>query len=500
MRALTAVLIFFLTVNAVEAQEIPTFVKDSLDIYINNGLKDWQVPGLAVCIIKDGKIVVMKGYGVKDLDTKEKVDENTLFMIGSNTKSFTAIAVAMLDAEKKLSFNDKVTKWIPELKLENQNTTEQLIIRDLLCHRTGFTNFEGDFLIWGTDIPRDKMVERISHIKIVYPVRTTFGYSSSAFIIAGEIIPRATGLSWEDFMKEKIFIPLGMKRSLTLHKDFPDAINKCEPYTIINDSLMKIPYCNIDNMAPAGTISSSVNDLSKWVMMLLNKGKSGNHQIVPSEAIEETWTPQLIIPDTNGFRFMGSSYGLGWFLDEYQNKKIVAHVGWLDGFYTSVTLVPGENLGIIVLTNTDQNSLYLSLKKQIIDAYLGQPYKNYSHLDLDSFKIQKSAETKKNKLYKDSIELGFSPSLPLEAYAGEYFSPQYGDLKVFIEDGELRMKFAHHPALYVKLRSLGGNRFYATFSDLEFGSYIFPFVTERGKVKSVVIHSFDPEVYEFSKK
>ncbi len=483
-----------------QSDSIPSFVEDSLDNYVNRTMRDWQIPGLALCIIKNGKIVKMKGYGVKDLDTKEQVDENTLFMIGSNTKAFTATALAMLDAEKKLSLDDPVTKWIPEFKLQNKETSDQLIIRDLLCHRSGFKNWEGDFLIWGTDIPREKMIERVSHMSISYPIRTKWGYSSSAFIIAGQIIPRATGLSWEDFLRERIFNPLGMTRTLTLHKEFPDATNKCEPYTIIEGRLVKIPYGNVDNMAPAGTISSSVNDLSKWVIMLLNSGKFAGKQIVPAEAIQETWTPQSIIESANEFSFMGSLYGLGWFLDEYQSKKIVSHVGWFDGFFTSISLLPEEKLGIVVLTNSDENYLYLSLKKQIMDAYLNLPYKNYSQIDLDSFKLQKSEESKKNNLYRDSVQLHLPQSLPPAAYAGKYFNPQYGDMNVFIENGGLRMKFAHHPNVYVKLESLGADRFYATFSDPELGTYIFPFIVKDGKVKSVVINSFDSRAYQFTKE
>ena len=311
MRTIVILLIFLITIKKAEAQKIPSFVKDSLDGYITKALSDWRVPGLAVAVIKDGKIVVLKGYGVKDLSTNEKVDANTLFMIGSNTKSFTAIALAMLDAEKKLSLDDKVKHWLPQFNLENKAATNQVTIRDLLCHRIGFSNFEGDFLIAGTDIPREKIPEKMSSIKMMCPVRTTFGYSSSAFIVAGEIIPRVTGTSWENFIKEKMFAPLGMTRSLALHKDYPNATNKCEPYTLIDNSLVKVAYCNIDNMAPAGTISSSVNDLSKWLLMLLNNGKYLDDQIIPSKAIEQTWTPHSIIDSTNDFRFMGSLYGLG---------------------------------------------------------------------------------------------------------------------------------------------------------------------------------------------
>src|SRR5947199_1351556 len=205
----------------------------------------------------------MKGYGVRDYDTKEKVDENTLFMIGSNSKAFTATALAMLDADKKLSLDDRVTKWIPEFKLDNKAAGEQAIIRDLLCHRIGFRTFQGDFTYWTSNLTRKEVIEKMSHIKAAYEFRTKWGYTNAAFLTAGEIIPRVTGKSWEQFVKERIFDPLGMNRTLALSKDIPSATNAARAYTLVNDKLVLIPYGAIDNLAPAGSISSSVNDLSK---------------------------------------------------------------------------------------------------------------------------------------------------------------------------------------------------------------------------------------------
>src|SRR6185369_15513876 len=195
------------------------------------------IPGIAVCVVKNGKVVVMKGYGVKDYDANEKVDENTLFMIGSNTKAFTATAIAMLDADKKLSLEDNVTKWIPEFKLENKMAGEQAIIRDLLCHRIGFRTFQGDFTYWTSNLTRAEVIEKMSHIKAVYPFRTKWAYTNAAFLTAGEIIPQASGLQWETYLTEKIFKPLGMNRTLALSKDLPAATNKCAPYTTAEGKL-----------------------------------------------------------------------------------------------------------------------------------------------------------------------------------------------------------------------------------------------------------------------
>src|SRR5262245_45240663 len=201
-----------------QSDSLPTFVRDSLDQYVNRALSEWEIPGVAVCGVKNGKVVLMKGYGVKDYDTRDKVDENTLFMIGSNTKAFTATALAMLDADKKLSLDDNVTKWIPEFKLDNKAAGEQAIIRDLLCHRIGFRTFQGDFTYWTSDLTRKQVIEKMGHIKATYPFRTTWGYTNAAFVTAGEIIPKVAGVQWEDFLKSRIFDPLEMKNTLALSK------------------------------------------------------------------------------------------------------------------------------------------------------------------------------------------------------------------------------------------------------------------------------------------
>src|SRR6185369_13284013 len=228
---------------------------------------------------------------------------------------------------------------------------------------------------------RKEVIEKMSHIKATYPFRTISGYTNAAFLTAGEIIPKATGMQWEDFIKSKIFEPLEMKNTLALSKDFPNAANKCSPYTKAEGKLMKIPFCLIDNLAPAGSISSSVNDLSHWVMMQLDKGIYQGKQVVPASAIDQTRLAHSILgnnpnPLFNKAHF--SLYGLGWGLEEYEGRLIVSHTGGVNGFVTSVTLLPEEKLGIVVLTNTDQNAFYEALKWEILDAYLKLPYRNYS--------------------------------------------------------------------------------------------------------------------------
>jgi hypothetical protein len=269
--------------------------------------------------------------------------------------------------------------------------------------------------------------------------------------------------------------------------------------------LVKIPYCAIDNLAPAGSISSSVNDMSKWVLMLLDNGQYDGKTIVPSAAIAQTRWPHSILGN-GGARFNRghfSLYGLGWFLSEYCGRKIVAHTGGVNGFVTSVTLIPEEKLGILVFTNTDQNALYEAVKWEIMDAYLGNQYRNYSNVYLAGERAQQAGDEKERKKYEDSVALKLPAALPLNAYTGHYFNDVYGDMSVVLEKNELQMKFSHHPNMYAKLSSLGGNRFYAVFTDPEFNKAVFPFKTDNGKVTGVTVKVADfveYTPYEFTKK
>jgi len=472
---------------------------------VNRALTKWRIPGAAVCIVKDGKVVMMKGYGIKELGLNNKVDENTLFMIGSNTKAFTATALAMLQDQKKLSLDDKVNKYLPQWKLDNQYAGQEAIIRDLLCHRIGFRTFQGDFTFYNTDLTRDQVMEKMSHVKAAYPFRTKWGYTNSAFLTAGQIIPVVSGKPWEIFLKENIFAPLGMGNTLALTADITRSLNRTVPHTLVNGQLTPIPYCNIDGLAPAGAISSSVNDMSKWVMVLLNDGKVGQRQVIPLSAVEATKQPQDVVgSDTH---LNGETdyvlYGLGFELEDYNNHRIVMHTGGVNGYVSSVTMVPKEHLGIIILTNTDQNYFFEALKWDIMDAYFKLPFSDYSNKYLGFFKTQMDADMKKDKLLRDTIAMNHPLGLPPSAYTGKYTNDLYGNMTVTQGlNNDLEMRFEHHNKMYAHLQPLGGNRFYVTFSDPVLGKAIFPFTVDNGKVTGVRVKvadfvEYDP--YDFTK-
>ncbi|MBL0152480.1 MAG: serine hydrolase [Chitinophagaceae bacterium] len=469
------------------------FISDSLDNYVQSAMADWKVPGLSLCVVKDGKVVLMKSYGVREAGGTDKVDDNTLFMIGSNTKAFTATAVAMLDAEKKLSLDDKVRTWLPDFTLYDPWVAKEATVRDLLCHRLGFETFQGDFMYFDSDLSLAEVREKMGMLKPQYGFRSKWGYTNCAFMTAGEVIPKVTGKTWAEFMRERIFTPLGMTNSLALSSEIPNATNKCSAHTVVDGKLFKIPYGKLDNLAPAGSIASSVTDMSHWAIALLGNGKWDGKDVIPPAAINLTRTPNSILGN-GGHMFNKahfSLYGLGFFLEEYAGRKIVAHTGGVNGFVTSFCLVPEEKLGIIVLTNTDMNNLYEALRNELEDAYLGLPYRNYSKAYLGFQQGSEKEEAEQLKKIQDTLATHPATALSLSSYAGEYIHPVYGKMNIKEEKGKLIMRFEHHHDMYGSMEPLGGNRFFCTYSSAIYGRKKLEFTVENNKVKSLRVRVAD---------
>ncbi|NOW98316.1 serine hydrolase [Mucilaginibacter sp. SG564] len=496
---------FYTNIQAQHADR-SKFIRDSLDLYISRALTNWRVPGIAVCIVKDNKIVLVKGYGIKELGLPNTVDINTLFMIGSNTKAFTATALAMLQANNKLSLDDKVTKYIPEFKLENKFAGQEATVRDLLCHRLGFQTFQGDFTFYNTNLTRAQVIEKLGELKATYPFRTKWGYTNAAFLTAGEIIPRVTNKPWEVYLKDAIFAPLGMTNTLALSKDLPKSLNRTVAHTLTDGRLAPIPYCQLDGLAPAGSISSSASDMGKWVLALLNNGKVGNRQVIPQAAIAATREPQDIVGSQ--YHLTGENnfelYGLGWFIQDYSNHRLVMHDGGVSGYLSSVTLSPQDNLGIVILTNTDQNQLYEALRWEILDVFFGRPYRDYSEAYLKNFKNHTATEQQTERKLRDTVALLLKPALPPASYLGKYTNSFYGSMTVTQgENSDLEIRFEHHPTMFAKLQPLGGNRFFVTFSDPVMGKAVFPFNVQNGRVTGVKVKVADfveRGAYEFKKE
>lgn len=497
-------LIIFFCYSSVYSQN--DFVQNKLDDYILKAMQNENIPGVSLTIVKDGKVIVSKGYGYREKEKINKVDANTLFMIGSNTKAFTAAAICLLNYEKSLSLEDKVIKWMPEFKMYDDCTTKDIMIRDLLCHRLGLQTFQGDFVNWDSDLSRADIIHNLRNLIPVYPFRARYGYCNAGFLTAGEIIPIVTGKSWEDFIKDKILDPLQMNRTFVTVSGIINDKNSALPYTESLDTLVKIPYPNIDNLGPAGNISSCSKDMANWLLMQLDSGKFNGTQIIPFDALKQMRLSNMVTGNGLGQFFPSShfrNYGLGWFLADYDGKLIIWHTGGVDGFVSSVCFLPEENLGIVVLTNNDHNSLFEALRYQIIDSYLGLPYRDYEEQAYQSGLDHQKNEIEFYNKNKKLVEQNSASDLNLKMFTGTYTNNAYGKIDIKLNDkGKLDIYFSHHPFLIGHLEDIGGYSFFCSYNNAEYGFKVIPFTVKDGKVISakISVNDFiDFMKYEFIK-
>lgn len=495
MKKIFFTLIGFLLLGiSTQAQSVlPSFIKDSLDNYVEKALVSWQIPGVAVLIVKDGQVIVQKGYGYLERGKPEKVNENTLFMIASNTKAFTGTAMAMLEQQHKCSLDDKVRKYLPDFKMKDPWVAEHINLTDVMSHRIGMETFQGDFMYWESDLNSDEVIQKFGMLTPEYDFRTKWGYCNAGFLIAGKCLEQITGMTWDQFIRENLINPLEMNRTLVLTADVDKADNICAAHTLVGGRLQVIPRCHIDNLAPAASISSSVSDMSHWIIAQLDSGRYNGKQVIPWQAIRKAQYPKSIIRRA-GHPFNRSHYslyGMGWSLQDYEGRELISHTGGVDGFVTSVSLIPEEKLGVVVLTNTDMNGLYEALKWEIIDAYLGLTYRNYSNVFLPFFTANIQKDIENVNLWRDSVAMKLPTPVILAKFAGKYSHPVYGNAKLELKDDYLFLTLEHHPDLTAKLEYIGNNRFLCTYSSPMWGIKVFPFVIEKGKVKSFTLSVSD---------
>jgi CubicO group peptidase (beta-lactamase class C family) len=485
--------------------ETPSFIKDSLDSYVEKALTDWQIPGAAILVVKDGQVIVQKGYGFLESGKPEKVNENTLFMIASNTKAFTGTAMAMLAQEGKCSLDDRVQKYLPDFKMKDPWVAEHITLTDVMSHRIGMETFQGDFIYWESDLSSDEVIEKFGMLTPIYDFRTKWGYCNAGFLIAGKCMEKITGMTWDQYIRERIIDPLEMKRTLVLTADVIHAENFAAAHTMVGGKLQIIPRCQVDNIAPAASISSSVSDMSHWIIAQLDSGRYNGRQVIPWQAIRKAQYPNSIIRRArhpfNTTHY--SLYALGWGLQDYEGREIVSHTGGVDGFVTSVTLIPEEKLGIVVFTNTDANALYEAVKWEILDAYLGLPYRNYSQVFLSRYMPAFNEDLKMISSWQDSTKMNLPTPVKLSKFEGKYTHAVYGNAYLESKGDYLLLTLEHHPDLTAKLEYIGNDRFLCTYSSPLWGIKVFPFVIEDGKVRSFTLSVADFlefTTYEFVKE
>jgi CubicO group peptidase (beta-lactamase class C family) len=414
------------------------------DDYVVRSMTAWRVPGLALAIVRNDSVVLAKGYGVKTLGKPDPVDARTLFAIGSSSKAFTAMAVAMLVDQGKVKWDDRATDYLPELQLYDPYATRELTVRDLLTHRSGLT--AADLILFAEHMTRDSALHQVRYVKPTYSFRSHFGYSNLMYLAAGQLTARVTGLSWDDVVRQRIFAPLGMtssSTSVTALEGLPDVAT---PHDEIDDTVRTIPYFNLDAIAPAGSINSNALDMAQWVRFQLAGGRVAGKPLIAAAAFDETHTPQTIVPLEGFWKQVIRDahlfdYGMGWYLHDYRGRKVVQHGGNIDGMTALVAMLPEEKTGVVILSNLGQNDLTYALMYRVFDAYLKQPPKDWSAIFLKSDhenRAQAKAEQQKRETQRVT---GTSPSLPLEKYVGSYTDTLNGDAVVRQEHPGLVLQY-----------------------------------------------------------
>ncbi|HZK07790.1 MAG TPA: serine hydrolase [Bacteroidales bacterium] len=484
-----------ITAQAQQSAAVPEFVSEHLDQYVLDALADWNLPGVAVAIVKDGKVLVAKGYGLRDHRLPDSVDANTLFMIASNTKSFTATAVAMLEHQKKCKITDKVVDHVPGFAMNDPWVTQHVAIADVLSHRLGLGTFQRDFLYFYSNLKTEEIYEKFPLIIPQYEFRERYGYCNAGYFWAGQCIESITGKPWNNFIENQLLQPLDMNRTLMLSENLQQQQNIASAHTLQQGVLTVFPHTNIDVIGPAASMSSSVNDLSHWAIAQLDSGRYEGRQVIPYEVIRKTRYPQTI-------QRRNSFYGLGWSIDEYKEVEVVSHGGGILGFFTGVTLVPEMNLGIVVLTNSDENWFYDALKDEILDAFLDKPFGNYSSRYLQLYNRRQHNANQQIQQWRDTVAMNFQPSLPLNVFSGPYHNEIYGSIRVSVSGDSLLIQFEHNPDLKATLQHLSGDRFLCTYYPSRMGTEVFPFVVKDGQVHGFTLKVADRleyTTYDFTK-
>ena len=437
----------------------------AVDAAVARTLKELNVPGIAVAVVKDGKVVLAKGYGVRSLATNEPVDANTLFGIASNSKAFTGAALGLLVDEGKLRWDDKVTDYIPEFRMSDPYVTADFTVRDLLTHRSGLGMGAGDLMFFpdSSDFTIQDVIHNLRYFKSTSSFRSQFDYDNNLYLVAGEVLKRISGQSWAEFVEARLLKPLGMSRSAASFARLPSPTNVSEGYALVDGRAQAVTRYVNPLVGPAGGIYTSVADLSKWALMLLG-GPGAPAPLLKPATQRELWLPQTIAPPyfvTANYNTHFSAYGLGWFLHDARGYKVVLHEGGLPGQVTMVTLLPELHLGILVLTN-QETLAFAAVSTTIEDQYLGVTGIDRVQEAVDGMKARANrADQATVAAFKQvAAAQQAAPKKPdYAAYVGRYHDAWLGDVRLFAQGPQLWFKAQRSPHLTGQLLPYRGNTY-----------------------------------------
>ncbi len=418
---------------------------DGFDDYVKKAVADWEVPGLAIAVVKDGEVVFSRGYGVRELGKPAPVDGHTLFAIGSTTKAMTAASIGMLVDEKKLSWDDPVTKSLPWFQLRDPVLTRELTIRDLLTHRAGLPN--ADFLWYGQSNVAHDILFRMRYLPSETSPRTHFTYQNVMYAAAGAVIAQVSGMPWEDFVRTRIFEPLHMDGTIPTAATLARQPNVASPHFRLDGKVRVIDNASVDPIAPAGAVWSSVSDMAKWMRFLLEGKTPEGKSLLASETLEELFRPETMVdadefyPTQKLTHPHWTTYGFGWFQEDYDGRRVDFHTGSIDGMVAIHGLVRDEHLGVYVLANRDHAELRHALMYRVFDLYGKGTGRDWNAEILELYRsLDKEADEKEAAIEKERVP-NTHPSLPLERYAGTYRDPLGGTVQVSAGAGGLRLSY-----------------------------------------------------------
>jgi CubicO group peptidase (beta-lactamase class C family) len=509
-----SVLFFSVYINA-SSQGLTSVQIDSL---AERARRAFDVPGIAVCVIKDGRVIHSRGYGVRSLNTGQPVDENTLFGIASNSKAFTTAALGMLVDEGKLSWDDKVRKFIPEFKLFDPYVTEEFTIRDLLCHRSGLGLGAGDLMFFpdGSDFTVPDILHNLQFLKPVTSFRSQYAYDNNLYIVAGEVVARASGMSWVDFIEKRILGPLGMTHSAGTFNRLRDSSDVIDGHSRVEGKVQVIVRHRGEVDNAAGGIYSCISDLSKWVLLHLSHGKYGadeskygadSGRLFSEAVLRERWSPQTILPmgGPGPYNTHFAAYGLGFGLSDVKGYKQISHTGGLEGMVTQITMIPELQLGIIVLTNAEEGGAFSAITNQIKDSYLGITGTDR----VSEYAAARRMQVGRAKKLTDSIwrevdrvsgaasgaaGSGGGKAVDWSIYTGIYRDSWLGEVTISVKNGRPWFDSKRSPRLTGELVPYKGNSFIVKWLDrsMDADAYVLFDLDERGIATGIKMKPVSP--------
>jgi CubicO group peptidase (beta-lactamase class C family) len=476
-----------------------------LDTLVQKAMAKFNVAGVAVAIVKDGKIIHEKGYGVRSITTKLPVDEHTNFQIASNSKAFTTAALSILIDEGKLSWKDKVRTWLPEFRMYNDYVTENFLVEDLLCHRSGLGLGAGDLMDFpdGSDFTiKDKLIA-FQYFKPKSSFRTQWDYDNQLYFIAGELIARVSGMTWEKFIQSRILDPIQMTNSFSSQDAIKDKSNVATPHSTETGRIRTISTFHDQINGAAGGIISNVDDMCKWMITQLNKGKYGTNsdkQLFGEARQKEMWTIHTVRdldPNPRYNQHFGG-YGLGWGISDIKGNFQVSHTGGLPGMLTSVTLIPDLKLGVVILTNTESGGGFLfdAVQQTIIDSYLGLDDNDW--VDKYSKLMQTEANSADSILAKvwQTVAAAKNTKISAGDYTGTYEDKWFGKIEIFLKGNQLWFKALRSPKLNGPMSYYNANTFAIKweYQDMNCDAFAMFSLDENGKAQNIKMKGISPNI------